>query len=135
MDYTNEKAAELAAQAKEKLEKERKDVKGQKEMEMADAVMAALVSFAGQDAEFADAIVTSSKTSSKTFENCMKDVAKGVGRSISDLDAYKRAARFYFPGSGIEMQMTIHTNPYEKPTDPKEATIGKVMTLSLEDIL
>ena len=41
MDYTNEKAAELAAQAKEKLEKERKDVKGQKEMEMADAVMAA----------------------------------------------------------------------------------------------
>lgn len=131
MDYTKEKAAELAAQAKEKLEKERKDVKGQKEMEMADAVMAALISFAGQDAEFADAIVTSSKT----FENCMKDVAKGVGRSISDLDAYKRAARFYFPGSGIEMQMTIHTNPYEKPTDPKEATIGKVMTLSLEDIL
>lgn len=131
MDYNKEKAAELAEKAKEKLEKERKDVTGQKATAMADAVMAALISFAGQDAEFADAIVTNSQT----LANCMAAVAKGVGSSISDLDAYKRAVQFYFPGAEIEMQMTVHVNPHDMPADPAEAAVGKVTVLSLEDIL
>lgn len=131
MDYTKEKTAELAAQAKEKLEKEKKDVTGQKATAMADAVMAALVSFAGQDAEFADAIVTNSQT----FGNCMTAVAKGVGSSISDLEAYKRAVRFYFPGAEIDVQMTVRVNPHEKPANPEEAAVGKIAVLSLEDIL
>ena len=37
----------------------------------------------------------------------MKAVAKSVGSSISDLEAYRRAVRFYFPGAEIRMQMTI----------------------------
>ena len=42
-----------------------------------------------------------------TFEDCMKAVAKGCGSSISDLDAYKKAVQFYFPGAQIRMTMTI----------------------------
>jgi hypothetical protein len=34
-------------------------------------------------------------------------VAAGVGQSISDLDAYKKAVQFYFPGAEVRMQLTI----------------------------
>jgi len=37
----------------------------------------------------------------------MKRVASGVGNSISDLDAYKKAVEFYFPGAEVRMQLTI----------------------------
>ena len=37
----------------------------------------------------------------------MGEVAKGVGNSISDLDAYTKAVQFYFPGAAIRMQMSI----------------------------
>ena len=30
-----------------------------------------------------------------------------MGNSISDLDAYKKAVRFYFPGAEIRMELTI----------------------------
>ena len=42
-----------------------------------------------------------------SFPDCMKAVAKGVGASISDLEAYRKAVQFYFPGAEIRMQMTI----------------------------
>ena len=36
-----------------------------------------------------------------------QQVASGVGNSISDLDAYKKAVKFYFPGAEIRMELTI----------------------------
>ena len=57
------------------------------------SVKEALESFADQDDEFAQAIVQGG-----SFSDCMKAVAKGCGQSISDLEAYQRAAAFYFPG-------------------------------------
>ena len=79
-----------------------KDVKGQKEGAMKQAVCDALEEFCRQDAEFAQAVVQGG-----SFPDCMKAVAKGVGSSISDLEAYVRAVRFYFPGAGIDVQMRI----------------------------
>lgn len=88
--------------AVEKLEGERKTVSGQKEAVMADAVLTAIKDFCLQDEEFAQAIVQGG-----AFADCMKAVAKGVGSSISDLDAYKKAVQFYFPGAKVKMQLTI----------------------------
>ena len=91
-----------ATKAVEKLENEKTKVSGQKEMAMAAAVAEALKDFSRQDAEFAQAIVQGG-----SFADCMKAVAKGVGNAISDLDAYKKAVKFYFPGAKIKMQMSI----------------------------
>ena len=37
----------------------------------------------------------------------MKTVAAGCGSGLSDLEAYRRAVRFYFPGADIRMSMTV----------------------------
>lgn len=79
-----------------------KNIKGSKEKAMAGPVAEALRSFCRQDAEFAQAVVQGG-----SFADCMTAVAKNVGSSISDLDAYKKAVSFYFPGAKIRMQMTI----------------------------
>lgn len=91
-----------ATQAHEKLKKERSAVSGSKERAMADAVLDAIKEFCRQEPEFAQAVVQSG-----TFADCMKKVAAGVGSSISDLEAYKKAVQFYFPGAEIHMTLTI----------------------------
>ena len=65
-------------------------------------VLRQLESFAEQDDEFAQAIVQGG-----SFEDCMKAVAKSCGQSLSDLEAYRRAVAFYFPGATVKMQLTI----------------------------
>ena len=69
---------------------------------MKTAVRDALKDFCRQDEEFAQAVAQGG-----SFADCMKAVAKNCGSSISDLEAYRRAVRFYFPGAEIRMQMTI----------------------------
>lgn len=89
--------------ALEKLgDKQVKAVSGSKERVMAGPVAEALRSFCRQDAEFAQAV-----DQGGSFAECMAAVAKGVGKSISDVDAYKKAVGFYFPGAKIRVQMTI----------------------------
>ena len=61
-----------------------------------------LLNFAGQDEEFAQAIVQGG-----SFQDCMKAVCKGIGTSISDFEAYSRAAAFFFPGSKVRFEMHI----------------------------
>lgn len=91
-----------ATQAHEKLKKEKSGVSGQKEKAMADAVLEAIREFCRQEPEFAQAVVQAG-----SFADCMKKVAAGVGNSISDLEAYKKAVQFYFPGAAVNMQLTI----------------------------
>ena len=91
-----------AAQAFKKLDDEKKGVKGQKETVMSGAVLSAVKDFCVQDEEFAQAVVQGG-----TFEECMNAVAKGVGNAISDMDAYKKAVQFYFPGADVKMTLTI----------------------------
>lgn len=92
----------MATTAVKKLTEEKKGVTGNKEKAMSSAVFAAIKDFCLQDEEFAQAVVQGG-----TFVNCMKAVAKGVGNSISDLEAYKKAVQFYFPGAEVKMQLTI----------------------------
>lgn len=117
-----------AAQAVKKLEDEKKDVKGQKEMAMKGAVIAAVKDFCVQDEEFAQAVVQGG-----TFAECMKKVAAGTGNAISDLDAYKKAVQFYFPGAEVRMQLTIDLiGKAAEETEPV-AEQPKVISLDLAD--
>jgi hypothetical protein len=63
----------------------------------------ALISFCKQDAEFAQAIVQNDKT----LADCCESIMKGCGSSISDLEVYRKAVQFYFPGADVSMNMTI----------------------------
>ena len=70
---------------------------------MKDAVCEALEGFCRQDAEFAQAVVQGG-----AFADCMKEVAKNCGKAISDLEAFRRAVRFYFPGADVKFHMTVN---------------------------
>lgn len=100
-----------AASAAEKMAHEIKDVTENKARVMAPAVMEALKAFCRQSNEFAEAVATGD-----SFHACMKAVEKGVGNSISDMEAYKKAVAFYMPGAEIEMTMRIHTKQEETKT-------------------
>ena len=123
---------EFRDQALEKLRKEAAAVSGSKERAMSEAVRATLENFAGQEEEFAQAIVQGG-----SFPDCMKAVAKGVGASISDLEAYKKAVQFYFPGAEIRMQMTIDligaaAAKEPEPYTPKHASTAKPENIVLD---
>lgn len=118
---------EYKLQAEEKLNKEQKSVTGQKEIVMAPAVKNALLEFCRQDKEFARAVVEGG-----SFSECMKKVANGVGGSISDLDAYKKAVAFYFPGAGIKFKMTIDLCDSVKDTKHID---GPGIVLNLSDFM
>ena len=90
-------------QAKDKLMRGVKEVKGQKETAMKESVKTALLDFCRQDAEFAQAVVQGG-----TFSECMNAVANGCGNAISDLEAFRRAVRFYFPGADVKFHMTVN---------------------------
>ena len=70
---------------------------------MKGAVCEALDGFCRQNAEFAQAVVQGG-----TFSDCMKAVAKGCGSAISDLEAFRQAVRFYFPGADVKFHMTVN---------------------------
>ncbi|MGN0608361.1 MAG: hypothetical protein ACI4J6_04105 [Oscillospiraceae bacterium] len=120
----------------EKLDGENKSFKGdEKEMAMRSAVLATLKNFCAQNEEFAQAVVQSSKT----FSDCLKAVAAGTGTSISDLEAYKKAVQFYFPGADIKCTMTVDligaaaadTPPITMTSAPVKKS---VLNMSLDDL-
>ena len=87
---------DLSAALDKLSDKQVKAVNGSKERVMAGPVAEALRSFCRQDAEFAQAVAQGG-----SFAECMAAVAKGVGQSISDVDAYKKAVGFYLPGADM----------------------------------
>lgn len=93
----------LIHNVEKKLKKESAAVSGNKEKIMLSAVKSALISFCRQESEFAQAILKSKKS----LKECMAAVAKDSGNALSDLEAYRRAVAFYFPGADIEFKMTI----------------------------
>lgn len=73
-------------------------------------VMQSLIKFCEQDDEFAQAVA---EPGSKSFAGCLEAVVKGCGNVLSDVEAYRRAASYYFDGAYVEMQMVIHVNPHD----------------------
>ncbi len=117
-------------QAKEKLDKELTGKFDRYAAAMKNAVHDALVSFCEQDEEFAQAVVQGG-----TFEDCMKAVAKTCGNAISDLEAYRRAVRFYFEGADVQFQMHIELAPHAEEVEEIPAAPKKAVNIVLADFL
>jgi len=123
--------SEFRDEALKKLREGAKNVRGSKETAMKEAVRATLETFCTQDEEFAQAVVQGG-----SFPDCMTAVAKGVGGHISDLEAYRKAVQFYFPGAEIRMQMTIDligaAAKDPEPYTPKHASTAKPENIVLD---
>ena len=115
----------MTEQALKKIEDGLKSLKGDRYVEaMKHYVADALMNFVRQNEEFARAVAQGG-----SFQDCMAAVKKKItGGSISDLDACRAAAEFYFPGSVVAFQMTIRTSRYEEAS-------GEGIALRLEDFL
>ena len=106
--------SDIVTEAKEKLEREHKAAKYDKYARiMKDGVKQTLVQFCGQSEVFAERVAHG-----KSFEECMKAVAKNSGNGLSDVDAYKRAVKFYMPEAKIRVHMEIFTG--EAPAPERE---------------
>ncbi len=81
---------------------------GNKERAIAKPTADALLTFCKQNDEFAQAVVQG-----KSFEDCVKTVAKNIGNACSDLTVYQKAVEFYFPGAVVEFKMNIKMSKYE----------------------
>lgn len=120
---------EFLEEAIKKLEEGCKGKFNRYEEAMKGAVKDQLADFCRQDGEFAQAVVQGG-----SFSECMAAVAKGVmGGSISDLEAYRRAVQFYFPGAEVRMQMTIDLIG-DAGTDKLSSTDGGII-LDFRDFL
>ena len=113
--------------AEEKLTKEFNEGKfSQHAKAVSEEVLEAITSFAKQEEEFAQAIVQCDKT----FAECCAAVVKDVHGYISDIEAYKRAVQFYFPGAGIRFEMKIDLCASVNSAEP-----SKTLDISLMDLL
>lgn len=129
MDFMNE----WYEQAKKKLDTEKNAGSYDRYASaMKEAVCEALDGFCRQDAEFAQAVVQGG-----TFTDCMKAVSKGCGSSISDLEAFRRAVRFYFPVADVKFHMTVNlcADVEAEAAAAVPATSAGPKILNLEDFL
>lgn len=96
------------------------------------AVHDALVTFCGQNEEFAQAVAQSEKSLWAVCEEAVKN----VGTSVSDLEVYRSAVAAYFPGAQVDCVMTVRMSEHESPSkDPERAnsrTSGEKDVLSLD---
>lgn len=82
---------------------------------MAPVVRKALEDFCRQDAEFAQAVAQGG-----SFGECMAAVAQGVGGSISDPEAYRKAVRFYFKGADVRVYLELTLCPEAEEAPRRE---------------
>ena len=118
---------------KEKLTAELTDAKlGKYETAVKNAVMKTICKFCEQNAEFKQAI----EQSGKSFADCLKATVKGAGASLEDLEVYKRAVAFYFPGADIKCTMTLDLGDggFSNSKTSTEADSGKLQ-LDLDSLL
>lgn len=89
-----------------------------------------------ENEKFAEAVVKQEKTIAECCENIVKEIAEAmknpktriIGTGLSDVEVYKKAAEFYFPGADICFSMKI-VLPEEEPKN------NKVIKLSLDKFI
>ena len=108
-------------------------IKGRKEEAISSAVREALESFCDQEPEFEQAI----EQSGKTFQECLKEVVNGCGSCLSDIEAYRRAVKFYFSTATVSFRMTIDLSGDNGAAKPITMTENKkdTLSISLDDLL
>ena len=88
---------------------------GGKEGAIARPILDTLIQFCKNE-RFSEAV----RTSEGTFDECLKKILQGVGNSISDLEAYQRAAAFYFPNAKISFNMSIDLDGVSKAGEKQD---------------
>ena len=78
---------------------------------MAPEVRRVMTDFCRQDAEFAQAVAQGG-----SFKDCMAAVARDIPRvggvaALPDIEAYRRAVRFYFKGADVHFHMELDLCP------------------------
>ena len=90
--------------AKEKIKKERTEIKGDRYAQaVAPFVADTLTVFFEENEEFAEVVANSEKTLSE----CCTEITKGAGQYLSDLEVYKRAVKFYLPDADLQCEMKV----------------------------
>ena len=88
----------------EKIDKELKEFNGDRYGNAVHTYVAnALRDFCAKSDRFAEVLYKTRRSMS----DCVKEIMKGCGQHISDIEVYRRAARFYFPNSDVDFVMTI----------------------------
>lgn len=96
--------ADFTTLAKEKLDKELKEFKGDKYGNAVQTYVAnALRDFCEKSVEFAEVFYKTKRS----LSDCVAEIMKGCGNHISDIEVYRRAAKFYFPNSEVNFIMSI----------------------------
>lgn len=99
----------IIEQAKEKIKTSVRAKLTNKAKVVEGATAAALKQFCDQSEEFSRAVIDCDEP----FENCLNEISRGIGNSISDFDLFSKAVQFYFPGAVVEFRMLIHMSKYE----------------------
>ena len=107
------------------------DIKGKKQEAIAIDTAIALKSFCEQEPEFEQAI----EQSGKTFQECLNDVVKGIGNSISDIEVFRRAVKFYFSTATVNFVMNIDLSGENGAAPNITMTENKTLSVSLDDLL
>lgn len=118
---------DITTLALEKLENEIKEYKGDRYGNAVKPYVSnTLRKFCEDNKAFAEVFYRTKRT----LSDCLKEVMKGCGNAISDIEVYRRVAKFYFPNSEVEFIMQISITG-EKPDEnylnqeapkPKEKT-------------
>lgn len=110
------------------------NIKGNIQAAIASETAKALKLFCDQQPEFEQAI----EQSGKTFQECLDSVVKGVSKSISDLEVYNKAVKFYFETAKVHFNMSIDLsgdNNYTPPTITMTNFKRSGLTVTLDELL
>lgn len=94
------------------------------------AVLKQLECFCRQNDEFAQAIAQSDRS----VTDCLEFVVKGCGSSISDIECYRRAVDFWFPGAKVNFQINVDLGDGGF-SNKNESSESKRLELSFDDLL
>lgn len=109
-------------------------IKGMYQKAISAETAKALILCCEQESEFEQAV----EQSGKTFHECLDEIVKGVKGSISDLEVYNKAVKFYFPTASVHFNMTIDLsgdNGYKPPAITKTEHKPSGLDISLDDLL
>lgn len=83
-------------------------------------VAATIKHFCEENEQFARVVYETKRT----LSDCCKEIMKGCGNSISDIDVYRGAVKNYFPNAEIDFHMTIKIKG-DPPTAEEMARVPK----------
>lgn len=110
------------------------EIKGQFQRAVAAETAKALMQFCEQEQEFLQAI----EQSEKSFQQCLDSIVKNV-RSMSDIEVYTKAVKFYFSTAVVHFHMTVDLSGDNGYTAPpitmKRYKSQNSLSVSLDELL